>query len=72
MSVLITTAQAVALTGLPAAKFAAVMRQHGVVPVDFGRGRGNGLRWEREAVMLALYRGVLGKPAAPDSPDSNA
>lgn len=61
MPVLITTKEAIELTGIPASKFAAVMRQNDVVPVDFGRGRGNGLRWVREDVMRALVCGLLGR-----------
>lgn len=32
-------------------KARAILEQHGVKPVDLGRGRGNGLRWRTSAVI---------------------
>lgn len=62
MAVLITTQEALEITGIPASKFAAIMERHGVIPIDFGRGRGNGLRWVKDDVMKALVCGLLGRP----------
>ena len=32
-------------------KARSILEQHGVKPVDLGRGRGNGLRWRTSAVI---------------------
>lgn len=61
MPILITTKEAVQLTGIPLSKFSAVMIQRGIKPVDFGRGRGNGLRWPKDDVIKAVVCGLLGK-----------
>ncbi len=61
MPILITTKEAVRLTGIPTSKFAAVMVHFGIKPVDFGKGRGNGLRWPQEDVISVVVCGLLGK-----------
>ncbi len=46
-----------------------IMAEHGVRPVDFGRGRGRGLRWLEsavKAVMQAMHEAAQpkGRPAS--------
>lgn len=65
MSILITTKEAVELTGIPSCKFSAVMVRAGIKPIDFGRGRGNGLRWPKDDVINAVVCGLLGKTEVP-------
>lgn len=40
-----------ALLGMPETKAMAILASHGILPVDLGRGRGNGLRWRTSAVI---------------------
>ena len=52
--VLLTTEQASGLMGMGIARSLSLLRAHGVQPIDLGRGRGNGLRWHRRAVMTVI------------------
>ena len=50
-----------------------IMAEHGVRPVDFGRGRGRGLRWLEsavKAVMQAMHEAAQpkGRPAPRQKP----
>lgn len=36
------------------------LHEHGVEPIDLGKGRGGGLRWLRESVMEALHTMATG------------
>ena len=50
-----------------------IMAEHGVRPVDFGRGRGRGLRWLEsavKAVMQAMHEAAQpkGRPASRQKP----
>lgn len=65
MSILITTKEAIELTGIPSCKFVAVMARAGILPIDFGKGRGNGLRWPKDDVINAVVCGLLGKTEVP-------
>lgn len=65
MAILITTKEASDLTGIPQSKFSAVMVRYGIHPVDFGKGRGNGLRWPKKDVIDATVCGLLGKKEVP-------
>ena len=51
---LLTTEQASELMGMGITRSLNLLRSHGVQPVDLGRGRGNGLRWHRRAVMTVI------------------
>ena len=51
---LLTTEQASELMGMGITRSLNLLRAHGVQPVDLGRGRGNGLRWHRRAVMTVI------------------
>lgn len=51
---LLTTEQASKLMGMGITRSLNLLRSHGVQPVDLGRGRGNGLRWHRRAVMTVI------------------
>jgi len=35
---------------------ASILAEHGVKPVDFGRGRGRGLRWLESAVNAVMHK----------------
>ena len=37
--------------GLPESRALALLEEHGIKPVDMGRGRCNGLRWRTSAVI---------------------
>ena len=40
--------------GIPANKAISLLAEHGVHPIDLGKGPGNGLRWRTSAVKLAM------------------
>ena len=47
MAEMLGTSQGVAMS---------IMAEHGVRPVDFGRGRGRGLRWLESAVKAVMHK----------------
>lgn len=47
---------------------ASILRQHGLYPIDIGRGRGKGLRWLEsgvQAVIMSLHQNAQPKPKKP-------
>jgi hypothetical protein len=53
---LLTKLQIAERLGTTPALAARLLSEHGVSPIDFGRGRGRGLRWYSAAVDAALLR----------------
>lgn len=50
----LTTKQAAEMMGIAQVAFQQVMRDHGIAPVDFGRGARRGLRWRTdECIRIA-------------------
>ena len=42
------------MLNMPVKRAVRLLTERGVLPVDFGVGRGNGLRWHRSAVMSVI------------------
>ena len=47
---------------------AAILRENGCAPIDFGRGRGRGLRWLESAVVGAMRRMHQAAQPIPQAP----
>lgn len=50
-SLLLNRKELAQLMGMSVKKAIELVSLHGVAPIDLGRGRGNGLRWQRSAVI---------------------
>lgn len=62
---LLRKSEVAAMFGTSPGVAASILRQHGLYPIDIGRGRGKGLRWLEsgvQAVLLAIHQKAQPKP----------